>query len=222
MDSRGSLSGDLRLFNDATRSTAWFVYDHLPRIVLISLLWVLASLPLVTIGISALGAYTAVATIEERNRIEWGKVREQIMSNGRDATLLAPLSIFFFAIAGLYITKTTTESAPVATIIAVVAFYIAVYVGLLLIPTFVLLAHGVDAWTALGRARAWVGRHPTLALSTAFMTVLILTGTALLTVGFPLLFGGVACSYHIIILRKSGILDTQNETNAKLTDGVLV
>jgi len=202
-----TVSSDAGTFVDAVKTAASFVYDHVVGVVVVSILWFVAVLPVVTVGVATLGAFTAIQTIERDGHVDWGEVRERVVQNGLHATFLAPLPGVFGGTALLYITGAVGSVSPLQTAIAGVSFYVALYLVLVLMPTFGLLAAGADVWGALARGRSWVGAHPTLAFGTAFVSALLFVATGLLTIAFPLLFAGLAVSVQVLVLQASGTFD---------------
>lgn len=178
------------------KRTLRFVYEHSGRLVAVSVAWFVASLPLITIGPATLGAYAAIRSLRETGRLDRGYVASAVRTNGIHAALLSFLPIAFAVPAGLSLRGGTTLGG-VGSIVAVVGLYIAGYLAVALIPTFVAMADGEAPAAALKRAYVWTASDPTAALSLALVTAVVFVATALLTVGFVLLFAAVAFSYHV-------------------------
>jgi hypothetical protein len=198
-----SVRSDVAAFDGAVRSAARLSYDYILRIVLLSALWVVASLPVVTLGVASVGLYAAVHSLRQTGTIDWDLVRTRVREQYRDATLLAPLPLVFFGIAWLYSTRAAPGPASVTTVLGILAFYVGLYAALVFVPTFVGLADGVPVWTALAEGQRWVGDHPALALATGSLTAVVLAVSLLLTVTFPLLFAGLAASLHVAVVEQT-------------------
>ncbi len=174
------------------------------------MVWFIASIPLVTIGPATLGAYAAIRSLRETGRVDRRYVTSAVRINGIHAALLSFLPTVFAIPAGLSLRGGTTFSG-VDSVIAVFGLYIAGYFVVTLIPTFIGMADGDSPATALKRAYVWTATDPTAALSLALVTTIVFVVTALLTVGFVLLFAAVTFSYHIEYLVDT--LDVAVETD---------
>lgn len=193
------------------KRTLRFVYQHSATLVAVGVAWFVASIPLVTIGPATLGAYAAIRSLRETGRLDRGYVASAVRTNGIHAALLSFLPMVFAIPAGLSL-RGGTMFVGVDSIIAVVGLYIAGYLVVTLIPAFIAMADGDAPATALKRAYVWTATDPTAALSLALVTAVIFVVTALLTVGFVLLFAGVTFSYHVEYLADD--LDAAAETDA--------
>ncbi len=180
----------------AHKRTLRFLYEHSARLVLVSVAWFVASLPLITIGPATLSAYAAIRSLRETGRLDRGYVASSVRTNGIHAALLSFLPMVFAIPAGLSLRGATTLGG-VDSIVAVLGLYVAGYLAVALIPTFIAMADGVPPAVALKRAYVWTATDPTAALSLALVTAVVFVVTALLTVGFILMFAAVAFSYHV-------------------------
>lgn len=193
------------------KRTLRFVYQHSATLVAVSVAWFVASLPLVTIGPATLGAYAAVRSLRQTGRLDRDYVVGAVRTNGVHAALLSALPVAFAAPAGLSLRGGATVTG-LATIVAVVGLYVAGYLAVALIPTFVAMADGESPGVALKRAYVWTATDPAAALSLALVTAILFAVTALLTVGFVLLFAAAAFSYHVEYLAED--LDVPAVTDA--------
>lgn len=178
--------------------TAAFVYENSYWLVVISLVWTLASVFVVTIGPATLGAYVAIKGLNsDRNRIERDRVlsvcRRQLVPSV--AFGLAPP--LFFALTGGYLTAMADGVTPLRLGGAVATFYAGLYLSLVLMPTFVALAEGRPGAEALRAGVGWVADKPTIAMLTGLVTLAVFLVTSVLTVAFVLLFAGVAFSFQV-------------------------
>ena len=180
----------------AHRRTLRFVYEHSARLVVVSVAWFVASLPLVTIGPATLGAYAAIRSLRETGRIDRGRVAGVLRTNGVHAALLAFLPVVFATPAALSLRGGVTL-AGFESILAVGGLYVAGYLVVALMPTFVAMADGEAPGPALKGAYIWTASKPAAALSLGLVTAVVFVVTALLTIGFVLLFPAVAFSYQI-------------------------
>jgi len=180
----------------AHKQTMRFVYEHSVTLVAVSVAWFVASLPLVTIGPATLGAYAAIRSLRETGSLDRRRVAGVLRRNGVHAVLLSFLPVTFFVAAGLYL-RSGTPRTGFETVIAVVGVYVGAYLVVALIPTFITMASGEPPTVALRRAYVWTATKPTAALSLVLVTAIVFAVTALLTIGFVLLFPAVAFSYHV-------------------------
>ena len=193
------------------KRTLRFVYDHSARLVVVSVAWFVASLPLVTIGPATLGAYAAIRSLRETGRLDRDHVMGVLHSNGSHAALLSFLPMVFAIPAALSI-RGGVRLAGFESIFAVAGLYVGSYLTVALIPTFIAMADGDAPGSALKEAYVWTASEPAAALALGLVTVVIAVVTALLTIGFVLLFPAVAFSYHVEYLADD--LDAPDPTDA--------
>lgn len=189
------------LLGEALNETKRFVYVNGAELTLISVCWFLFSLPVVTVGITTLGAYTAVASLRDGEGVNVRRVVDTVRGRIVGVTLLGVLPGIFAGVSVLYFTQYLTTGTTVAGLLAIVGAYAAVFVVLVFIPSFVSLAQCKPVAKALRDGYLWTANHPTLALATGLVTLLILCVTLLFLVAFPVLFAGVAFSFHTIIIE---------------------
>jgi hypothetical protein len=183
-------------------TTLTFVYRHSTALVAASVLWVCCSLPLVTVGPATLGVYSVVLSLRETGRVDRGRVVATVRENLVPATLLGFLPATFVGVAALYAVSGLTTGV-VGTTLTAVALYGGLYVGVLLIPTFVSMAAGVDPRTALRESYLWLAGTPVTGLQLLLVTGVLLVATVGLTVGFVVLFAGLAGAYHVEVLVRT-------------------
>ena len=200
----------------AHKRTMRFVYEHSVTLVAVSVAWFVASLPLVTIGPATLGAYAAIRSLRETGALDRRRVAGVLRRNGVHAALLSFLPVTFFVAAGLYV-RGGTPRTGFETVIAAVGVYVGAYLVVALIPTFVAMAAGDPPTAALRQAYVWTASKPTAALSLAIVTAVIFAVTALLTIGFVLLFPAVAFSYHVEYLADDFDVATATDPSTAAT-----
>lgn len=202
----------------AIKRTIRFVYQHSSSLVVCSLYWTLASIPLVTIGPATVGLYAAVLSLRETGTVDRSRVRQAVKKNGVHAGLLAMLPPLFLVTGILY---GVTASGTLEMAVAVVGLYLSVYIGLTLIPTFIAMARGKSAIVALKEGYFWGATHPTYLIHLAVVTLVVFVSTAALTIGFLLLFAGIAASYHIELVCDDLKPLPQTETSFSISFGKL-
>jgi hypothetical protein len=183
-------------------TTLKFVYRHSTALVPVSLVWVLCSLPLVTVGPASLGVYSVVLSLRETGRVDRTHVVETVRTNLVPATLLGFLPVTFVGIASLYVVS-GLATGFVGTALTAVALYGGLYVGVLLVPTFVSVASGVEPRTALRESYVWLAGSPATGLQLLLVTAVLLVATLGLSIGFVLLFAGVTTAYHVEVVVRT-------------------
>lgn len=197
-------SSDREALRAALAGTPRFVYANGLRLVGMSVVWVLCSLPVVTIGPATLGAYVAILGLRsDENRIDRGRVRQRLRESGGAAALLAGIPQVLGVVVVSYVSLLGTAPSLLAEVLLLAALYAGAYAVLVLVPTFVFLAEGDDDLTALKRGVAWVGSHPTLALVTGLVTLGLLGVTVALMVAFVLLFPALAFGFQVSVVQAS-------------------
>ncbi|MDS0295639.1 hypothetical protein [Halogeometricum luteum] len=178
-------------------SAARFFYEHGPRLVAVSVLWFLCSLPLVTVGPATLGAYAAVASLREGHAFDRERVVATLKRHGVSAVLLSGVPLVFAAIAALYARRYLLTRSTVALVLGVLTTYAAAYAALVLIPTFAGLVAGEDLETALRAGVRWTGRNAASSVMIGLGTVLLFAVTGALTIAFAVVFGGMVAAFHL-------------------------
>lgn len=196
------MTTDREAFQDALVTVPRFVYGNGLRLTMLSVAWVIASLPLVTVGPATLAVYTAVGDLRsDRNRIDRERIARILGQNGIASALFSGVPVVFAGIAVLYGATALSEGSLLGEVVALVAAYVALYVLLALVPTFVALSTGTEPVESFRYGVGWLRDHPTPALTTGLLTVVLLAVSVLLTIAFVLLFAGVAASLHVAVVE---------------------
>jgi hypothetical protein len=188
--------------SNAFVTTLKFVYRHSTALVPASLLWVLCSLPLVTLGPASLGVYSVVLSLRETGRVDRDRVVRTVRENLVPAALLGFLPVVFVGIALLYVLS-GLAAGLVGTALAAAALYAGLYFGVLLIPTFVSIAGGVEPKIAIRESYLWLAGTPVTGLQLLLVTAVLLVATVGLSIGVLLLFAGVAATYHVEVVSRT-------------------
>jgi len=196
MTEPGAVS-DVERFGDALHETGRLVYRNSHLLAAVSLCWALVSFPVVTVGPATLGAYVAIGQIaSDRNRIELGDIFVTVRRQFVPATLFGLLPGVFFLIAGGYAVAQPVEPSLRTVLPLFLSLYAGLYAVLVLVPTFVELAVGTAPSDALRAGVGWTATHPTLAMLAGIFTAVVLVVSLALMVTFPLLYAGLAFSFH--------------------------
>lgn len=197
-------SPDVDALRRALTTSVRFAYRNAFALVGVSVAWSIGALPLVTVGPATLGAYAAIASLAESGSIDYGRVRTRVRQRFVHAMLLGWLPGLFGFVSVAYFGQYATTRSWFAGGLSVVSAYAAAYAVLVLIPAFVEMSRGRAPVESLKVGRRWVTGHPTLAVTTGLVTLGLFVGTALLTVGFVLLFPATAFTFHTRLLAEDG------------------
>ena len=200
----------------ALATAARQVYRHPLPMVAISVGWVVASLPLVTIGPATLGAYRAVRSVREDGRVDRGAVRETLAAHWLDAALFSGLLVVFPAIAVLYLGQYAATGAPLSGVLGAVGFYLAYHAWVVFALAFVSLAEGADAVVAVTGGYRWSVENPVATVLVGIVTGTLLVVSAVLTVALPLVFPALAAAFHTELVAA-----TRGESDSDETDTTL-
>lgn len=203
------MTGDTDPLHVTVHETGRFVWQHLPSVIAISVAWFLASLPVVTIGPATLGAYRAVLSLRDGDGLDTDAVVATVREQFAHATLLGLLPLAFLAVAVNYALASLSTGALTPGLLAVAGLYAAVYLWLVLVPTFVALARGAEVTDALWTGYRWTADHALATVVLGMLTAALLAATSVLTVAAVLVFAGAACSFHVefIAATDERILD---------------
>lgn len=195
------------------QSTGRFVWTNLVSVIVISLGWFLASLPIVTVGPATVGAYRAVLSLREDDidGIDRDAVRTTVREQFVHATLIGLVPFVILAIAATYAYAYLTTGTLASGLLALVGVYAAVYLWLVSVPTFVGLAEGEPVADAVTAGYRWTARHAVGAVALGVVTAALFVVSSLLTIAVALLFAGVAFAFHVEFLTTVSEIDRPNE-----------
>lgn len=182
----------------------WSALRYLPSnavsIVLVSVLWTLASLPVITVGPATLGVYAAVRSLREEGRVDRAFVLATVREHGLDALLLGGVALVTSTVSLLYFSQFVRTGSTVAGVLGFAGVYVTLHYALVLVPTFVALVDGAALSGAVRTGYRWTVTEPFRAVSMLILTGLLLAGSALLTVAVVLVFPAVAAAFHTELL----------------------
>jgi len=181
----------------AVQSTGRLVWETLPSIVVVSVAWFVASLPVVTVGPATVGAYRAVLALRAGDGLDVAAIRRTVRRQFVHATLLGLFPVVVGLVAANYALAYLATGDLVAGALALGGLYFVPYATLVLVPTFVRLASGADVATALWDGYRFTARHVVGTIVLGTVTVALLALSSLLTVAVVLIFAGVACAFHV-------------------------
>lgn len=209
---------DQAVFRRALNRLPRFLYGNALRLVMVSVAWAICSLPMVTVGPATLSAYTAIQDLRsDRNTIDRSRIVSVLRQNGVASVVFSGIPVVFAMVAFLYGVPALAQESLVGEVVALMAAYIAIYTALVAVPTYTAMARGTPPVAAVRQGIRWVGAHPTAALTTGLLTVVVLALTVLLTIGFVLLFAGLAFSIHITVVEELDMVSTDGTPTQTLT-----
>ncbi|MFC6975254.1 hypothetical protein ACFQL1_12310 [Halomicroarcula sp. GCM10025709] len=188
--------------SNAAVATLRFVYRYSTALVPASVVWALLSLPLVTAGPASVGLYATVLSLRETGRVDRDRVRRTVRATLVPATLFGFVPVAFVGIATLYVLS-GFSTGLVGMGLTAGALYAGLYLGVLMIPTLVMLAAGREPKPALRDAYLWIAGEPTAGLQLLLVTLVVFVATLGLTIGFVLLFGAIAATYHTEVVTRA-------------------
>ena len=174
-------------------------YRHATKLVPISVAWFLASLPLVTIGPATVGAYAAIGDVLDDYEVDYRHVADVLRRQSPAAFVLSLLPTAAGLGTVLYTAEFARTGAELAGILALVSFYAAIFLVLVIIPTFVALSKGEWVGNALKQGYVQTVSHTTLSLAMGIVTLVLFVVTLLSTIGFALLFAATAFTFHLAL-----------------------
>lgn len=179
------------------KATGAFVWEHVTSIVAISVAWLLLALPIVTVGPATVGAYRAILSLRESGRVDLHAVAETVRSQFVHASLLGLLPVVLVAMSATYAATYVRTGRLLAGLLALGGANVTIYLGLVLVPTFVGLARGLSVDRAVSQGYLWTARHGAEAISLGIVTVVFLALSSLLTVAMVLIFAGATFAFHV-------------------------
>ncbi len=191
-------------FISAVGETGQFAFQNIHRLIVVSVGWFLASLPVVTAGPATLAAYAAIQSMRTSpaGTIDRNHVRHVVKTNGANAAALGLLPAVFTVIGSLYLYQYAVTGAIQFGALGVLGVTAGMYAVIMLIPTFVSMAGGASMGDSLRTARTWTAGRPMLSLTTLVLTTAVAIVTILLMVAFVLIFAGIAFSYHVVLYSE--------------------
>lgn len=211
------------------RSAVSFAWEELPIVVLVSVCWLLASLPLVTVGLATLGAYATVLAKRAAYRGEIPDTRQAVVRavlktlrrGAVPATILGTVPLMFASITVIYAVEYLRTGSVIFGALALGAFIVGSQVCLIVIPGLLYLATGRESTPAIRAGYTWSISNPRRSVGTGVLTALLGAMLLPLTVAFPLLFGGIAATFHaeVVLPGWRQTKDQKDEPRADLEWG---
>lgn len=190
-------------FRRSLRETSRFVYGHSTWLVVISVCWVLASLPVVTAGLATLGAYAAIRSLRNDDRPRWSAVSTSLHRDGLNVTLMSFVPVLLAFVTGLYAFRYVETSSTEYLLFTIAGVYLVSFLLLVLLTAVARLSDGEAFVEAVTGSYAWVVRDPIRsALLVSTTGVVVLVGIVSI-VGLVVIVPGVLFSLHLEVLDGS-------------------
>ena len=192
---------DIERFRLALAETKSFVHENILRLVLVSVAWFFASLPVVTLGVTTLGAYAAVHSLREFHTVDREYVTAVLRRHGVGAGLIGLFPLLLAGGTLLYLRQAANSGTVLPLILGLFGVYLFAHFALVAALTLVLLAGNRPLVPSLRTAYLLTVNHVSVVLMVVLVTLVLLVGTLALTVGFVLLFPTIAFSFHVLVVR---------------------
>lgn len=195
-------NASVKRLGDGLSGTGTFVYNNSYWLVVISLVWTLSCLPVVTIGPATLGAYTAIRELaSDRNRVDATQVFRVVRQQAVPATALGLLPPLLLGLSASYLYVLTRAFTPFRLAVLVLTFYSGIYLTLVMIPAFVGLSRGHSGREALRFGVQWVAANPTTSMLMGVLTLTLFLVTTVFTIAFVLVYAGFAFSMQVRLVE---------------------
>ena len=175
--------------------TLRFTYRQGLKLAGLSVVWVLLSIPLVTVGPVTLGAYRAIISLRETGQLELQAVRSAVHEYLFAATLFGLAPVAFCGIGALYIVA-PPQPGLLSSILGVGALYGGIYLAVVLVPTFYGMARGAEPLAALRSGYVATAGDPRTAVRLVAVTATLFAVSAVLTIALVVIFPGFVITYH--------------------------
>ncbi|WP_231187390.1 hypothetical protein [Haladaptatus sp. DYF46] len=184
-------------YRRSLRRTAGFVYRHSTWLVVISVCWVLASLPVVTSGIATLGAFSAIRSLRNDDRPRWDTVSESLRRHGFNVTVMSFVPMLLAVMTVLYAVQYVETGGIQYLLLSISGVYLATFLLLVSLTTVGRLSDGDGFVESVSAGYGWVVRNPMLSVSSALtMAGIVLVGVVSV-VGLVIIVPAVVFSLHL-------------------------
>ncbi|EMA37996.1 hypothetical protein C447_11185 [Halococcus hamelinensis 100A6] len=188
-------------FGGSLRDALGFAYRHSLVLVVISVCWVVSSLPVVTCGISTLGAYSAIRSLRSNKKVKFSEITATIRRHGVNASLLIYVPIIIgFATATYFLTYVRTDSFRYLAI-AIAGTYLFIFLSLVVLTTFAVLSRDRSFVGSLSTGYTWVVGNPTHSTTLIFVYAGLLLLGAVSVIGLVIIVPALLFTLHEGVVR---------------------
>ena len=190
-----------RSFGGSLRAALDFAYRHSLVLVLVSVCWVVGSLPVVTCGLSTLGAYAAIRSLHSNDKIDIAEIAATVRCHGLNASLLIYIPIIIgFATVAYFRTYVRTDSLQYLAI-AIAGTYLFIFLSLVVLTTFAVLSRDRSFVDSLSASYTWVVANPTHSTTLIFVYAGVLLLGAVSVIGLVVIVPALVFTLHEGVVR---------------------
>lgn len=190
-------------FRRSLRQTAIFVYRHSASLVVVSVCWFVSSLPIITSGLATLGAYSAIRSMRNSDRIEIREILQSLQRHGLNAVLMGIVPVIVCVFTVLYFYRYTVTGSMPYVILSIVGVYLLSFLSLVLLTTFARLVDGCAFAEAVKDSYMWLVHNPLLSTTTVVASGTILLLGVVSVVGLVIIVPAVLFSFHMEVIQNS-------------------
>ncbi|WP_423747536.1 hypothetical protein V5735_23535 (plasmid) [Haladaptatus sp. SPP-AMP-3] len=213
-------TGSSARYRRSLRWTAAFVYRHSAWLVVVSVCWVVASLPVVTSGVATLGAFSAIRSLRDGDRPRWRVIAASLRRHGLNATLLSFVPLLLLTSTALYAGRYAVTGSIRYLLLSIAGVYLVSFLLLVSLTTVARLSDGDGFVEAVGAGYRWLIRNPLLsAMSMLTMAGIVLAGIVSV-VGLVIIVPGVIFSLHLEITDDDATPPVRDD--GRVDDGALL
>ncbi|MFB9807100.1 hypothetical protein ACFFQF_18520 [Haladaptatus pallidirubidus] len=197
-------------FRRSFQRTGTFIFQHSISLVIISICWFVGSLPLVTSGPATLGAYSAIHSIRNGDRIETRMIRRTLRRHGLNATLLGFVPIIVGIITAIYFHQYIVTNSTFYIVFAIGGVYLFAFLLLISLTTFVRLSDGCTFVEAVKDSYGWVIHNPLLSMMIMLTSGVLLLIGIISIVGLVVIIPAILFSFHLEVVQTNVSQIAQN------------
>lgn len=182
----------------SVKDTARFVYTHSISLVGVSLLWFIGSLPVLTVGISTLGAYSALLSLRDSGSIERNTVHSSLKSHWVNVTLFSWVVIIIASTTALYFYRYVVNGGMLYAIFCILGIYLLIFTIVMELTSFIFLEQNYSFSDAIRNSYLLLIANPLFSVSCLLLGAGILVMGVISIVGLVVIIPGLLFSFHII------------------------
>lgn len=196
---------DERSFRRSLRDALGFAYRHSLVLAITSICWVVSSLPIITCGISTLGAYATIRSLHLHEKVEKDEIVKTIRQHGVNASLLIYIPIIIgFATSAYFHTYVRTDSLQYL-VIAIVGTYLFIFLSLVVLTTFAILSQDRSFIDSLSTSYTWIVTNPAHSTTLIFVYVGVLLLGVVSVIGLVVIVPALVFTLHDGVVRGGSL-----------------
>lgn len=191
-------------YRRSLRRTAAFVYHNSTWLVVVSVCWVVASIPVVTSGVATLSAFSAIRSLRNGDRPRWRVVTNSLRRQGVNVTLMSFVPVLLAAGTALYVVRYVETGSVRSLLLSIAGVYLVFFLLLVVLTTIARLSDGDGFVEAVSAGYGWVIHDPLRsAMSVVTMAGIVLVGIASV-VGTVIIVPALLFSFHLQVVDGDG------------------